>query len=104
MPEINKSSIFDNFDFAFLGDIHKTNQILDEEGKVRYPGSLVQQNFGESNDKGYLVWDIENKDEYYNSSIDLHNFSSSLVLLIKLFLLLKDIDNNFINNFIKSGG
>ena len=64
---------FDGHDYIFLGDIHKTNQILDEEGKVRYPGSLVQQNFGESNDKGYLVWDIENKDEYSCKHIRLTN-------------------------------
>ena len=57
-------SIFDNFDYAFLGDIHKTNQTLDAKGKIRYAGSTVQQNFGETNDKGYLVWDVEDKDNY----------------------------------------
>ena len=53
-----------NFDYAFLGDIHKTNQTLDKKGKIRYPGSTVQQNFGESNDKGFLIWDIESKDNF----------------------------------------
>jgi DNA repair exonuclease SbcCD ATPase subunit/DNA repair exonuclease SbcCD nuclease subunit len=57
-------SIFDNFDYAFLGDIHKTNQALDVEGKIRYAGSTVQQNFGETNDKGYLIWDVKDKDNY----------------------------------------
>ena len=57
-------SIFDNFDYALLGDIHRTNQILDKQGKIRYAGSTVQQNFGETNDKGYLIWDIEDKDNY----------------------------------------
>ena len=56
--------IFNNFDYGFLGDIHKTNQIVDKHGKVRYPGSTVQQNHGETNDKGFLVWDIESKDSY----------------------------------------
>ncbi len=51
-------NIFNSFDYAFLGDIHKTNQALDREGKVRYPGSTVQQNHGETNDKGFLFWDI----------------------------------------------
>ena len=37
---------FEGHDFIFLGDIHKTNQILDDEGWVRYPGSLIPQNFG----------------------------------------------------------
>ena len=56
--------IFAGHDFAFLGDIHKTNQILDTEGRVRYPGSTVQQNYGETNDKGFLLWDIEDKDSF----------------------------------------
>lgn len=64
---------FEGHDYIFLGDIHKTNQILDDDGKVRYPGSLVQQNFGESNDKGYLVWDIEDKNEYSCRHIRLTN-------------------------------
>ena len=60
----NDVSIFDNFDYAFLGDIHKTDQVLDEEGRIRYCGSTVQQNHGETNDKGFLVWDIKSKDKY----------------------------------------
>ena len=60
----NDISIFNNFDYGFLGDIHKTNQSLDEKGKIRYCGSTVQQNHGESNDKGFLLWDIQDKDNY----------------------------------------
>jgi len=60
----NDLSIFNNFDYGFLGDIHKTNQILDKKGKIRYPGSTVQQNHGETNDKGYLIWDIEDKENF----------------------------------------
>ena len=57
-------SIFGGHDFAMLGDIHKTNQVLDGEGRVRYPGSTVQQNHGETNDKGFLIWEIEDKDTF----------------------------------------
>ena len=57
-------SIFEGFDFAFLGDIHKTNQVLDEDGRVRYAGSTIQQNHGETNDKGLLLWEITDKDNY----------------------------------------
>ena len=56
--------IFEGHDFAFLGDIHKTNQVLDTEGRVRYCGSTVQQNHGETNDKGFLIWDIQSKDDF----------------------------------------
>ena len=60
-------SMFERFDFAFLGDIHK-EQFLghrSHEGITRdmkpwigYPGSLIQQNYGEDVVKGYHVWDI----------------------------------------------
>ena len=60
----NDISIFNNFDYGFLGDIHKTNQALDKKGKVRYPGSTVQQNHGETNDKGFLLWDILDKENF----------------------------------------
>jgi len=66
-------SIFSDHDYAFLGDIHKTNQTLDEEGRVRYPGSTIQQNFGETNDKGFLLWDIRSKDDFDCEHIQIHN-------------------------------
>ena len=65
--------VFEGHDYVFLGDIHKTNQILDDEGKVRYPGSTVQQNFGETDDKGFLLWDIQSKDEFTCEHIVIPN-------------------------------
>ena len=56
-------SIFDQFDFAMLGDIHK-RQFLDENGRVYYAGSTIQQNHGESNDKGFSIWTINSKDDW----------------------------------------
>jgi DNA repair exonuclease SbcCD ATPase subunit/DNA repair exonuclease SbcCD nuclease subunit len=56
--------VFAGHDYALLGDIHKTNQILDDEGRVRYCGSTVQQNHGETNDKGFLIWEIEDKETF----------------------------------------
>jgi len=57
-------SVFDKFDYAMLGDIHKTNQVLNESGTIRYCGSTIQQNHGETNDKGFLIWDIKSKTHY----------------------------------------
>tara|TARA_R110002020_G_scaffold100205_1_gene237151 strand:- start:1275 stop:4265 length:2991 start_codon:yes stop_codon:yes gene_type:complete len=65
--------IFEGLDYGFLGDIHKTNQCLDEEGKIRYPGSTVQQNFGETNDKGFLIWDINSKEDFTCRHIQIDN-------------------------------
>jgi len=65
--------IFDEFDYAFLGDIHKTDQSIDAAGKMRYPGSTVQQNHGETNDKGFLLWDIQDKENFTCRHIEIKN-------------------------------
>jgi DNA repair exonuclease SbcCD ATPase subunit/DNA repair exonuclease SbcCD nuclease subunit len=65
--------IFDEFDYAFLGDIHKTNQSIDMYGKKRYPGSTVQQNHGETDDKGFLLWDIQSKDDFTCRHVEIKN-------------------------------
>ena len=56
-------SIFEDYDFAMLGDIHR-RQFLDKDGRVWYAGSTVQQNHGETNDKGILIWEIKSKDDW----------------------------------------
>jgi exonuclease SbcC len=66
-------SIFEGHDFAFLGDIHTTHQTMDTDGRVRYPGSTVQQNFAETNDKGFLIWDIKSKDNFSCKHISIKN-------------------------------
>ena len=66
-------SIFKGYDFAFLGDIHKTNQTIDYKGKIRYAGSTIQQNHGETNDKGFLIWDIRNRNDWDTKHIKLEN-------------------------------
>ena len=63
----------EKYDYAMLGDIHKTNQKVDKEGRAKYPGSLVQQNHGESNDKGYLIWNIEDKNIWSTRHVGLTN-------------------------------
>jgi DNA repair exonuclease SbcCD ATPase subunit len=63
----------EKYDYALLGDIHKTDQKVDKDGRAKYPGSLVQQNHGESNDKGYLIWDIQDKDNWDTRHVSLVN-------------------------------
>lgn len=55
-----KISTFNNFDIVMLGDIHEY-QTFREDESMAYCGSLIQQNYGESIDKGYLLWDIEKR-------------------------------------------
>ena len=63
----------EKYDYAMLGDIHKTDQKVDNHGRAKYPGSLVQQNHGESNDKGYLIWDIKDKNTWTTRHVSLTN-------------------------------
>ena len=65
--------IFEGHDYGFLGDIHKTDQRLDKEGRIRYCGSTIQQNHGETNDKGFLLWDIQDKENFTCRHVELKN-------------------------------
>jgi DNA repair exonuclease SbcCD ATPase subunit len=66
------TEMFDGYDLALLGDIHKRQEMISPKGcKVVYAGSLVQQNFGETLDKhGFLVWDL---DTMTYEAVDIHN-------------------------------
>lgn len=66
-------SDFPGIDYLLLGDIHKTNQILDHSGRFRFAGSCIQQSHGESNDKGFLVWDIQDKDNFSVKHVAIKN-------------------------------
>jgi len=66
-------SFFDGYDFTFLGDIHK-HQYMDSEKRIAYPGSTLQQNFGESiNNHGFLLWNIKDKDNFDVEHVELEN-------------------------------
>ena len=58
-----KMDLFKPFDFTMLGDIHKRQQI-DKDGRIHYCGSTIQQNYGESGEKGFLLWDIRGVDDW----------------------------------------
>ena len=60
--EINLGT-FENYEFGMFGDIHK-RQFLNEKGTIAYCGSTIQQNYGESGEKGFLVWDIRSADDF----------------------------------------
>lgn len=60
------------FDFSLLGDIHKM-QYLDKDCKIAYPGSAIQQNYGEAKKKGYLFWEIDDVDDYTSEFFEIQN-------------------------------
>ena len=66
-----KVDFFKDYPFVFLGDIHQMQHLgyrEDEAGNkkpwISYPGTPVQQNYAEDLDHGYLLWDIETKDNW----------------------------------------
>ena len=77
------TDIFDGFDLALLGDIHKRQEMISPKGcKVVYAGSLLQQNFGETLDRhGFLAWDLDTmtyeeidiKNDYGYYTMDIDN-------------------------------
>ncbi len=58
--ELLKLSTFNNFDIAMFGDVHEY-QAFERNGKASagMVGSLIQQNYGESLNKGYLIWNLD---------------------------------------------
>lgn len=52
--------LFDAFDIGMFGDIH-CFQTFRKDKSIAYCGSLIQQDYGESLDKGYLLWDTDSK-------------------------------------------
>jgi DNA repair exonuclease SbcCD ATPase subunit len=57
-----KAGFFSDLDFVMAGDIHMCQQ-FSESPMGFYAGSLIQQNYGEDVDKGYLMWDLSKPDD-----------------------------------------
>jgi len=64
------TAFFDGYDFTMLGDIHKL-QYLDDEKRIAYCGSSIQQNYGETPGKGFLFWEIESKDKFTSTFYEI---------------------------------
>ena len=67
-----KLDFFNDYDFGFLGDIHK-RQYLDKDKRIAYPGSPIQQNYGEDLKKGFLIWEIKNRYDFKSKFISIDN-------------------------------
>ena len=54
--------LFEGCDFVLAGDLHKRQVIKRGDVRIVYPGSLIQQTFGETiTEHGFAVWDVEKK-------------------------------------------
>ena len=84
--------MFEKYDFSLLGDIHRC-QFLNDKKTIAYCGSSIQQNYGEDPKKGFLFWDIRDKDDF---SVDFHEIPHS-----KPFITI-DWQGNIKNTLIQS--
>ena len=82
-------NIFTDCRYVLAGDIHK-RQVLDFKGtELVYPGSLIQQNLGETiSQHGFCVWDLEHMEHKF---IDLESEYGFYKFKIESF---DDIENN----------
>ncbi len=78
---------FHDYDYVLLGDIHKAQFLSDrrsDEGAdkpwIGYPGSLIQQNFGEETTKGFLVWEIRGKNSWDVRFQEVPNYQPFLTM------------------------
>ena len=69
---------FDGYDMVLLGDIHK-RQFLDDKETIAYPGSLIQQNFAEAPEHGFLLWDVEKRKASFVQVENDHGFKTITV-------------------------
>jgi DNA repair exonuclease SbcCD ATPase subunit len=77
-PNLFKVGDFDSYNITLLGDIHK-HQYMNQKKTIGYCGSLIQQNKGESIEKGYLLWDIKS-----NNSEFIKIYNNEGILKIKI--------------------
>lgn len=67
-------STFAGFDVVPLGDIHKRQVLSEQDPAIFYPGSLVQQNYGEVfEDHGYALIDLTDPDKVLYTFHDIQN-------------------------------
>jgi len=69
---------FDGYDMVLLGDIHK-RQFIDDNERIAYPGSLIQQNFAEAPEHGFLFWDVESRKSEFIQVKNDYGFKTVLV-------------------------
>jgi len=71
---------FEGYDIVLLGDVHK-QQYLDSKNRIGFPGSLIQQNFGENTEHGILKWNVSERtskfisipNDYAYITLDIEN-------------------------------
>jgi len=70
----NKSfsiNLFKEYDLVLLGHYHEYYKIADN---IAYCGSLIQNNFGESNNHGFIIWNTDTKTHQFIPINSIHKY------------------------------
>lgn len=78
--DCKKVDDFAGYDYVLLGDVHQMNFLTK---RVVYPGSLIQQNFGESNVKGLVHWQL-NKKGFEPKFVEIENNYAMVSIVVRL--------------------
>jgi DNA repair exonuclease SbcCD ATPase subunit/DNA repair exonuclease SbcCD nuclease subunit len=85
------TNLFDGYDIVMMGDIHKYQVLKDANPVIVYPGSMIQQNYGESTTHhGYLLWNIPKR---IFKHVELENEYGFFTIDVKDGKLITDIKN-----------
>lgn len=110
LPGGVQTNLFEGYDYVLLGDIHKHQYLTD---RIAYAGSLIQQDMGESINKGIILWNlkehssqfipVENEYGYitidYDSQLDLNDIKIPPKSRVRLFP--KGSDLSEVSRFIQ---
>ena len=89
-------SVFDGFDYAALGHIHKPQRMNDH---VRYSGSPMAYSFGaeEKQEKGFVIFDTEKGEQRFVPVRQLHPHRTVSVSYEEIPALQKELENCWLN-------
>lgn len=88
--EVKKLSDFDCFEMVLLGDVHKRQILKEKNPYIAYPGSLIQQNFGEELVKGICEYNLETGEKKF---IRLKNNYAFFTLEVGSNIIPKEIED-----------
>ena len=89
-------SVFDGFDYAALGHIHKPQRM---GGRVRYSGSPMAYSFGaeEAHEKGFVLFDTENGEQRFLPVRQLHPHRTVSASCEEILSRQKELENCWLN-------
>ena len=89
-------SVFDGFDYAALGHIHKPQRM---NGRVRYSGSPMAYSFGaeEAHEKGFVLFDTESGEQRFVPVRQLHPHRTVSAEYGEIPALQRELENCWLN-------